>query len=142
MTPGKWAYSRDEERYHGEYDTPEEAFLAGNENEGMEGLDDDESISVGPIIPAPDPVLLLDAEWVIDQVAECLAGEAPDDEDSLPTPAPEQLAELSELLRAAYRTWLEKHPDQRPQWYLIDDRKVQTKSGAQIRALLMPEEDK
>ena len=135
---GKWAYSTDEENYQGECDSAEAAFIEGAGQNGLEGLEDDQTLYVGQI-DEPDPVPGITADRVLEWVEEYLSDEAPDSIDEiLPRPSAVQKAALEEALRSAYRGWLAANPDQKPQWFRIKG-KVQEKTGAEIRELSAPE---
>lgn len=110
----KYAYSHDEELYHGDYDTPEEAAI-----EGLDGADENDRVWVGVKVPPPQPELYFQIEDLIENVScqdeyglEC----AEDWYDGTAVQEKEINAEVS----AVIGRWLDKH-GLRPKFFLVEE---------------------
>lgn len=97
---GKWGYSRDEEHYHGDFDTKEEAIEEGKSCERGD-------FTVGQY---RDPNLEVDADRVLDQILEEAYDEGGDCVEGWLSRVPrKQLEALSLTLSAAFQKWLVEH---------------------------------
>lgn len=98
----KYAYSTDEERYHGEFDTPQqaadEAFAMG----------DYDVVFVAEIKTPVDPWDCIDGSDVIEE-AQCHEDYASEFAEDWPGESSEQRDELTEAIRKVFREWIEKH---------------------------------
>lgn len=100
---GKWAYSRDEEIYHGAYDTPEDAAAAGIEEEHG-------AVYVGQFRDptAPEDHIDFDPDYLFDQIydADDYNGDWAEDWCEFTR---DQAEELQAMLSQTLGEWLDKH---------------------------------
>lgn len=115
-TEETYAYSLDEEMYHGGYGSPEEAA-----HECFECDDDAETCHVGRCV-TPDPVDYLDAEILIDNI-QCQDDFAGEWAENWPGEAKEQRDELTAEFKKVFAAWLDRH-NLRPRFFNVVD--VQT----------------
>lgn len=123
-TPEKWAYSRDQEQYHGDFATWWDAVLGGLPRDA----DDSAGVWVGKCEPPWPPEDHGFADVVIEHIQEQddYRGEWADD---WPGASKEQYAELEALLSAALAGWLDKH-GLRPKFFTVPESQCRTKGEA------------
>lgn len=113
---GKWGYSRDEEHYHGDFDTKEEAIAEALALE-------EESFVVGQY---RDPNLEVDADRVIDQIVEEAYDAGGDCVEGWLSRIPQkQMDELSKKLSTVFQNWMVRHKYQ-PSFGLVDEHTIET----------------
>lgn len=95
-----YSLSRDEEHYHGEFETREGAIEEAK-SEGLKRFWTGENVR-------PDPTDFIDGSDVIERIV-CQDEFTGDWADGWPEATKEQEAELTGMLRAAFNLWMEKH---------------------------------
>lgn len=110
-----FSYSRDESRFHGSFDTREEAVA--------EALDGYEEGWVGENEPPPQPEYLWDAEDWLEHVS-CQDEYGSDAAEGWDDSTKEQRAELEIEVRKVMAAWLDKY-DLRPKfWTVVNTERV------------------
>lgn len=114
----QYAYSHNEENYHGFFDSREDAIA-----EAITDCECGKEVWTGEI-ETPIPENHVEARYVLEQVAcqDDFSGEWADD---WPESNMEQEKELTEALRKTFSEWLDKH-DLRPRFYNIAPGTVQS----------------
>lgn len=112
MTP-QYSYSTDEENYHGEYSSREQAAMAGfHENE------DYDFIYVGEnALPVP-PEDIIEASDLIEKV-QCHEDYETEWADGWPRVATHQVEELTSEIRKVFAAWLDKYAA-RPAFWTVE----------------------
>ena len=110
----KYAFSFDEENYHGLFDTIEKAL----EKARNDTPDAPDFVYIGEAIH-PDPLTFINGPDILDQIQN-------EDEfcsdwaDGWPRTTKEQDDELTAVLRAAFQQWMAKH-DLAPTFYNVEN---------------------
>jgi hypothetical protein len=112
----RFAWSFDEEHYHGEEASREAALAAA-----MEEADDREGCWTGRIVPIPVETLLPSGYRIVEEMAEAAYDEHGID-DWLDDVTKEQEAELETAVRGVAKAWLEKHKNW-PRFWTVEDTK-------------------
>lgn len=111
----KWGWTRDEECYHGAFDTPEEAAADGLGKKGGR-------ITVGKYRAPTPPEQFIDADLIIEHATCQDEYSGPWAEDCIEC-SPAQAKELTEALQKTFGDWLDKH-DLRPTFGIIEPETV------------------
>lgn len=116
----KYAYSADEERYTGPYDSQIEAAATGFIDE-----EDSDEIYVGEIVPPTPPENLVDASTLIEAVQnnEDYLGEWAEE---WPDANKDRVQELTYAVRKVFATWLDEH-NLRPTHFTVENVKQFTR---------------
>lgn len=110
----KWCYSHDEENYHGDFDTREEAIAEAQADEPERECWVGKTVGFTPRLDVFAESILSD---VLDQAHEC-CGEAAEGWLGERTKAQEQ--DLGTMLNEAFQAWMTKHK-QWPHFYGVKE---------------------
>lgn len=102
---GKWGYSVDNEVFEDTLDTPEQAIVEGNERALDAGV---MKFYIGQYEGSPDPAGYIDADLIIEHV-KCQDDFSHEFAEDWPDESREQNDELTEIMRATFRQWLDRH---------------------------------
>lgn len=118
----KYCYSIDEERYHGDFDTREEAFAEGATEPSVGRV-----IWTAVCVPPRQPEMLWHAEDWLDHVS-CQDDYLGDHAEAWDTSTKEQREELEREVRAVMVAWLDRH-NLRPAFWNIDEIEEHTEAS-------------
>lgn len=105
----KYSYSHDDEHFHGEYDTPEEAFAMSNED----------SAYVGENVAPTQPEDFWRAyDWL--EHVSCQDEYSMDAAEGWDDSTKEQLSELETEVRKVMAAWLDRH-GLRPKFWIVEN---------------------
>ena len=121
----KYSYSTDQERYYGDFDTPEAAAREGSYETTDDGTD---TIYVGTNIPPPCPEGYVDADLLIEHVQN-QDPYSHEWAEHWPQASKEQRDELTAAVRRTFAEWLEKHT-LRPAFYTVEKVRTFTREQA------------
>ncbi len=107
----KWAYSYNEQDYHGTFDSPEEAT--------SEALDGYEEAWIGRCVYPESPEDYVDADLVLEHIC-CQDEFSTEYAEDWPDATSDQRDELTGSLRTVIRDWIKKH-DLKPLFFTVED---------------------
>ena len=110
----RFSYSHDEENYHGEFATREEALAEGRASGRV-----DATVWTGRSVPPTQPEEWWEAEdWL--ELVSCQDSYSLDCADGWDESTKEQRRELESLVRPIMAAWLDRH-GLRPRFWLVED---------------------
>jgi len=128
----KYAWSINEEEYHGSEGSREDAIQAAIEDNDLEP---GQKVWTGVVVKEPASYYLKSARHLIEDMQERAYDDAAEyAENWLTKVTPEQESELELSLHAAINEWAEKHGHQ-PQFYTVTDTVEHDVTPADVQAL-------